>query len=147
MASAKWLASTMGFQYSKPSSNTGRMRLLDILPRNNSGQAQYTLREVDLDHPPPCTALSYAWGDPRKCCGILVDERKLSIVDNLSIALKHIDPKQSHRLFWIDAACSYFDRSSIKNLRNLRSFIEHPQEPNRDLRSTGNLSSENIRSS
>lgn len=95
----------MNFQYQKLSSDTKRIRLLDILSRDDFGQSQYTIREVDLDHPPPYTALSYAWGDPQKCRSILVDGRKLDIADNLSIALEHINPKKSLRLFWIDAVC------------------------------------------
>jgi len=39
---------------------------------------------------------------------------------------------------WVDSLCTYSDRSSIKNLRNLRPFIQHHEEPNRVPRSTGN---------
>src|ERR1700760_4533598 len=95
----------MNFQYQKLSSDTKRIRLLEILSREDFGQSQYTIREIDLDYPPPYTALSYAWGDPKICRSILVDGRKLGIADNLSIALEHINPKRSHRLFWIDAVC------------------------------------------
>jgi hypothetical protein len=95
----------MRFEYQRLSSDIGKIRLLDTLPRDNLGQSRYRLREVDLDQPPPYTALSYTWGDPQKRRVILVDGQELGIAYNLSIALEHIDPKQSHRSFWIDAVC------------------------------------------
>jgi len=93
------------YQYQQLTSSRGKIRLISILSHDHFGQSQYTLQEVDLNHSPPYTALSYVWGDPQRCRSILVDGRRLEITENLAIVLDHIHPKRCHRLFWIDAVC------------------------------------------
>ncbi|KAF2174779.1 hypothetical protein K469DRAFT_501240, partial [Zopfia rhizophila CBS 207.26] len=73
--------------------------------------------------------LSYCWGDAsqtekislRTCIGPEMSAYyPFNVTTNLRNALRQLRDTHASRWLWIDAVCTYSDRSSIKNLRNLR---------------------------
>ncbi|KAF2806926.1 uncharacterized protein BDZ99DRAFT_523484 [Mytilinidion resinicola] len=136
----------------KPSS----IRLLKLRPGGwRSGEVLCDLVEDDLDwHDPEKAdksknkktdyeALSWNWGTlpwDRKIRVSHKGEDYYQLVPpSFEAALRALRDRRNSRVLWVDAICIYSDRSSIKYLRNLRSFIQRPEEPNRDPRSTGGM--------
>jgi len=70
----------------------------------------------------------------------------MRITFSLYSALLHLRKTDTALMLWVDAICTYSGRSSIKNLRNQRSFILHPKELNRDSLSTENSFTRNLSS-
>jgi hypothetical protein len=93
-----------------PLSRPHSIRLLLLLPREedlNNVRCklfEYPLRNWDgPSH--PYEALSYVWGSEDKPCSILVNDRKLSITQNLYTLLLHLQVHDCLRTIWVDAIC------------------------------------------
>jgi Heterokaryon incompatibility protein (HET) len=87
------------------------------------------LQHVSLANPPVYIALSYHWGVLHDTRTVLISGQRVSITASLESALKHLRG-QKNQFIWADAICTYSGRSSIENLRNMRSLIQHLEEPN-----------------
>ena len=132
-----------------------------------------TFRHVRLDETtpdetgtPPYKAISYRWGPryPRRSVSVVEtiptparppsmrpkqQRMLLDVNQSLTELVSWLGRTQSSCWFWIDALCTYSERSSIKNLRNLRFLIQRFRGLNRDLnrdllRSTDNTFSGDI---
>jgi hypothetical protein len=75
-------------------------------------------------------AVSYVWGEAGKGRYIrcrpdstTLATEALSLTENLEAALRRFRDEVSQRTLWIDALCTYSNRSRIKNLRNLRCLF------------------------
>jgi hypothetical protein len=83
---------------------------------------------------PSYTALSYAWDSPEESQYIImVNSEPFPVLRNLRDFLQEIRNSSFSSYLWIDAICTYSDRSRIKHFRNLRCFFPHLEEPNLDL--------------
>jgi hypothetical protein len=95
--------------------NTPEIRLLELLPGDDSGHIKCTLSDgISLDDAPPLAALSYVWGDASDTTPIEVNGRRVPVTKNLSAALHNvlscwqaIFPSREPSSFriWIDALC------------------------------------------
>ena len=64
------------------------IRLLDVLPGDDSDTIVTTLATVSLDSKPTYAALSYAWGDATQTSIIECNGKSISITTSLAEALK-----------------------------------------------------------
>ncbi|MCJ1243113.1 hypothetical protein MMC30_000310 [Trapelia coarctata] len=80
------------------------IRLLKVLP---GSPIRFELVPVKLSNAPDYCALSYAWGDPRKCVSIHVNGRELLTTANLGHALHLFSPllRKAGYYIWADAIC------------------------------------------
>ncbi|KAF2735089.1 HET-domain-containing protein, partial [Polyplosphaeria fusca] len=97
-------------QYPYESLPRNAIRILTILPGLQGDVVRCTisharLKTGDSDVAPQYTALSYVWGDPRVREEILVDGFKVSVTENLYLALRHLQHKSATRRVWADALC------------------------------------------
>lgn len=53
----------------------------------------------------PYDALSYTWGGKEKAAAIRVNGRKMSVTENLFVALNYLRLEDTDRILWIDAIC------------------------------------------
>lgn len=82
------------------------IRLLILLPSEDwYSRIECSLAIDALDNHPRYTALSYMWGDPRKCESIFIDGHRFDVTMNLYVALHHLRLKSEVRILWIDAIC------------------------------------------
>ncbi|EXJ53427.1 uncharacterized protein A1O5_13295 [Cladophialophora psammophila CBS 110553] len=65
-------------------------------------------------------ALSYSWGYPEFTATIRCNGTDVLVTQNMLEALVCLRYRHGSRHIWIDAFCTYSDRSRIKHLRNLR---------------------------
>src|SRR5438045_2913024 len=65
-------------------------------------------------------ALSYCWGDGETKSLIVLDTCDFEVGQDLKSALLHLRKPSIDIVLWIDAICTYLDRSRIKYRRNLR---------------------------
>lgn len=81
-------------------------RLVRLLPSitSQSGSIHCTIEYTSLAHPPPYTALSYVWGDPKDVRAIVVNGSVCKARANLVNALHELRRSNVDRL-WIDALC------------------------------------------
>ena len=93
-------------------------RLVELQP-NHSPHIKATIRHSSLLDPPNYTALSYRWGDPRKCEYIEVDHFEVPISANLNEALHQL---RSHgcELLWVDQLCINQSSEEEKSSQILR---------------------------
>jgi hypothetical protein len=61
-----------------------------------------------------------------------MDEERFTIIESFANDLRHTQHSTAPIKNWADGICLYYDRSSTKNLRNPKSFVQHPEEPNWD---------------
>ena len=80
------------------------IRLLHI-KKGTWNRISYNMESVPLAANPKYDALSYNWGDGRKKQTISVNGRKMSITQNLNLALKAIASSGESRTLWIDQIC------------------------------------------
>ncbi|KAF2474382.1 HET-domain-containing protein [Lindgomyces ingoldianus] len=50
-------------------------------------------------------ALSYTWGGTEKPYEVEINKKRMSVTDNLSLALRHLRYQHQDRILWIDAIC------------------------------------------
>lgn len=105
------------------------LRLRDV-PRNLIGDDEPDFQGHIKNGGIKYSALSYEWGKPMFDRMLHVEGSVIPITSNLDGALRKLRAYGVRRL-WVDAICTYFDRSSIKNLRNRRCLIPHLEEPTR----------------
>lgn len=64
-----------------------------------------SLHTVPLSDAPPFEAISYVWGDPRRCRRLLCDANYLNITRNLEEALRQVRLPERSRTIWVDMVC------------------------------------------
>lgn len=86
--------------------NTDRneIRLLTLLPGDESAMVRCSLEHVSLINPPEYRALSYCWGDPAITTEIIINETSVQVTTNLESALRHLRDK-GYTCLWVDAIC------------------------------------------
>ena len=105
------------FTYTPLSQAKREIRLLHLLPKHRSGADSPISRSgysddircifshASLDSPPPFTALSYVWGDPKGVIPIYLDGHEFHVTTNLHCALSHLQLDHEERVLWVDALC------------------------------------------
>jgi hypothetical protein len=93
-------------------STTDSFRLLQIQPGSESQGIVCKLESSQFVDNPAYSALSYAWGDPKRTKSITVNGAKMQIADNLWHALHSIRHPKEPRTLWADAIC--IDQSSTE---------------------------------
>jgi hypothetical protein len=81
-------------------------RLLSLEPGQGDDAIQCSIQEMDIDHPPKYTALSYTWGRPEGKLAIHVDGHEFLVRSNLWNALWHIRSNDHAVAIWVDAVCT-----------------------------------------
>ena len=101
---------TMAFEYSRLKLDPPQVRLIRLLP-GSSDEALVRKVEIDVlnsDLHGKYDALSYAWGDEKNLQTITVEGAagfKVTITENLWLALHRIRNRQQTRRLWVDAIC------------------------------------------
>jgi hypothetical protein len=106
-----------------PLLNGELIRLVELSPGARDDPVVIRLFIAELQHHPEYEALSYVWGDPENKVPIQCNGRRVEITVNLNAAFVRVRYSGRPRMLWADAVCSYSDRSSIKDLGNLRYLI------------------------
>lgn len=115
---ARSLTDSMDVFRHQPLAN-GSIRLLQLLPcqspedehtvPSDSGICDQCARciilHTPLEHSPPYTAVSYAWGHVDAKHPILVNGQRFDINENLEAALRHLTPPDEALMLWIDFIC------------------------------------------
>jgi hypothetical protein len=98
------------YSYSSLSPEPYTIRLLRILPSNEASKNvrcelfEYTLRISDTAvH--PYEALSYVWGSKENAKAVEIDNRTISVANNLYTALLRFRDPKIPRIIWADAIC------------------------------------------
>jgi hypothetical protein len=96
-----------GPSYEYEALGTDRIRMLELLPSDDSQYISCRLHQVSLNSLPQYEALSYTWGTAKPCCAISIDGKKFMIRPNLYNALRVFRPLPAgeSRWIWIDALC------------------------------------------
>jgi hypothetical protein len=81
------------------------IRLLYILPGDDSQTIRASLEHVQLATAKPYEALSYVWGQDPATNAIHVDDKAFHIGGNLFQALHRIRMKERPVYLWVDAVC------------------------------------------
>ena len=96
----------ISWKYRPLQNPTSWIRLLRVLPSEDfAAPICCSLEEVLLDDSPTYDALSYAWGDRRPTCSILLEDTNVEIRTNLEAALRSLRYSKRERLLWADALC------------------------------------------
>ena len=74
-------------------------------------------------------AVSYAWEGQEPSLLLLCDGFVLDITVNADSILRNLRRIHKPKRLWVDAICTYSDRSYIKHLINLRWLFPHFEEP------------------
>jgi len=90
--------------YESINSEQREIRLVPILPSEDDGTVQCTLRKSRIDLEPSFKELSYSWGDPKVTRSIMLDGHPFKVTINLQAALRSLR-KSEPRVMWIDAIC------------------------------------------
>jgi Heterokaryon incompatibility protein (HET) len=81
------------------------IRLLRLSRRTPFDVFTCELIHTVLDATPPFEVISYTWGDPDKCHGVVVDGQWMRTTTNAHEVLKDRAPRFGVRLLWLDAVC------------------------------------------
>lgn len=99
--------------------NFHRLRTKDTLPSTTARRLSprflpyYDIVQVDLNHPPQYSAISYAWGEPKRSHIITISGTyHLKITESLAAALDHLPGACLTGLLWIDQIC--IDQSNVQ---------------------------------
>jgi hypothetical protein len=106
--------------------------------RSNCGVIQTSLRTIKVrpsrQQTEFYTAISYTWGPEEPKRQILVNRHCLSVRPNLYKLLANLSDFQTQNAnrtpmesLWIDAVCTYSDRTAIKYLGNLRFIPQYSE--------------------
>lgn len=104
---------------------TDSFRILELLPatsRSDPLRCRLSVHRIN-DLSQKYEALSYVWGELSDTVNLNCDHVWIKISRNLDDALRHLRYRASSRYLWIDAICTYSNRSRIKSLRNLRCLF------------------------
>ncbi|KAJ8132069.1 hypothetical protein O1611_g1555 [Lasiodiplodia mahajangana] len=88
-----------------PLNATNEVRLMRLLPGQDSSPISVEIYHVTLDSNPQYEALSYAWGLKDDACHAMVGSSKIVISTNLHEVLQHLRSTRNKRTLWIDAIC------------------------------------------
>jgi hypothetical protein len=90
------------YQYDALPTETS-FRVLELLPGVESDPISCLLCSVYWADLPVYEAISYAWGDPKSKCPVIVDGKRLDVTVNLRTGLKHFRYHDRSRVLWVDA--------------------------------------------
>ncbi|KAG5655200.1 hypothetical protein KAF25_010934 [Fusarium avenaceum] len=90
-----------------PLAHVQNIRLLHVLPSIDSHTPiQCVLEEASYNSLPDFEALSYVWGNASSQRSIFINERPISVGENLEAALRQLRPHSGKpRTLWTDAVC------------------------------------------
>ncbi|PMD25432.1 hypothetical protein NA56DRAFT_686025 [Hyaloscypha hepaticicola] len=102
------------FKWPDPPRNCINTRL--CRPRRRSGYLNFCLAWKAIQSPVCCALsigptyrymkpISYAWGNPKAKCPVIVDGKRLDVTVNLRTGLKHFRYHGRSRVLWVDAIC------------------------------------------
>lgn len=83
----------------------GEIRLLTLLAAERGSKVSCKLSHANLHENPKFKALSYAWGDPKDQCEILLHDQSHLVTRNLEVALQHLRDAKEDIVLWVDAVC------------------------------------------
>jgi hypothetical protein len=98
----------------------GQIRLLSLRGGSGSDEVDCDLLIASLDDQVDYEALSYAWGDASDTRPIRLCGQPFHVTVNLESALRNLRQTDRPSILWVDALCTYSNRSRIKHRRNLR---------------------------
>lgn len=84
--------------------DVNEIRLITLLPSDDTGVVSCNFKHVSLINPPEFSALSYCWGDPDITREIFINGKPFPVTTNLESALRHLGVKGYTQL-WVDAIC------------------------------------------
>jgi len=90
-------------EYSALDTDANEIRLLTLLPSDETGRACCTLNHVSLLNPPENVALSYFWGHQSVTKEITINGVPAQVTANLESALRHL--LRHYKCLWVDAIC------------------------------------------
>jgi hypothetical protein len=91
------------------------VRLLYLEPGSWASRIECKSDAVSFAEKPTYNALSYTWGESKKTRWITVNGKRMSIEENLWVALQNIRHPTERQALWVDAICLYSGRSCIKH--------------------------------
>ncbi|KAL5312914.1 hypothetical protein ACEPPN_019340 [Leptodophora sp. 'Broadleaf-Isolate-01'] len=91
-------------EYKSLNSDLNQIRLLALLPGDETSMVHCSVQHVSLVNPPSYTALSYCWGDPLITTDIVINEKLAPVTTNLESALRSLRRK-GYTCLWVDAIC------------------------------------------
>lgn len=94
--------------------NQPEIRLLHILPGEESSDIECTIETACLTHDPIYSCLSYTWGDPREDSAIRLNSLSFAVTKSVLIALRYLRNDRDIITIWIDAICINQKDSSEK---------------------------------
>ena len=107
------------FKHTRPERCDDSIRLIEILPGDDAEQIKCKLRHTRVGET-DYVALSYEWGSPVEPRYIELNAKSFRVTSNLHDFLCTARKKGATESIWIDAICTYSDRSRIRHFRNLR---------------------------
>lgn len=85
------------------------IRVVDLLPGTDQDEITVRVRHTPMQDPldSECTALSYAWGDPKKTQKIYCNEGQghLIVTIECASALRRLRLPEKPKTLWVDAVC------------------------------------------
>ncbi|OAQ61466.1 heterokaryon incompatibility protein (HET) domain-containing protein [Pochonia chlamydosporia 170] len=90
--------------YKKLDTSKDQIRLIRFL-RNGNTPLEFSLETVSKDDKIEYYCLSYTWGDSTTTWPIIVDDARVSVTENLGMALQRINDEECVHLLWVDALC------------------------------------------
>jgi hypothetical protein len=91
--------------YSQLKSSRSEIRTLDLFPGAWDDAIEGRLQAVSLDNQLTFKAISYVWGDSQHKREIIVDDRPVSVTQNLFTGLQRIRDPTARLTIWVDALC------------------------------------------
>jgi hypothetical protein len=91
--------------YTPLSASPDSFRILVLLPGTGSEPIRCKLASAQLSESPSYEALSYQWGDQTRVKAILVNDIKVTVTENLWLALSSLRDAQHPKSLFADAIC------------------------------------------
>lgn len=116
------------FQYRPLDPKHNELRLIRLCLPLSDGTVEKSkplccfLRHVSLDDDPNYIALSYVFGAAEPPSSLNVNGRSLRIMNNLDVALRHLQKKVKSERLWIDAVCINHQDMEEKSVQIPRMF-------------------------
>lgn len=89
------------YQYAPLNLQKSEIRLLELLPNEETAAVECLIKTVSLDDCPVYDALSYCWGDLIFAGTINLDGHNFQVTKNLESALRHLRNPTGHRVLWV----------------------------------------------
>ena len=86
----------------------GEIRLIVLFPGAATDGITASFHTASLWQCPPCTALSYVWGDEKVRESITVNNVETTITKNLATALRNLRDEKEELLLWVRSSVNIF---------------------------------------